>query len=143
MRFIIDNIITQDDAEYILKNHPGRYEFSHPSIKKITKEIGKALVGDDYTLDKPSYIRVECKQSEHDWHIDTGSTNHMPWCNYGVSILLTEPEEGGLFKYKEPYQEITQKEHYLNAIIHTSDEMHKRDACTGKRTVLLMFLGGE
>ena len=46
----------------------------------------------------------------------------------------------GLFKYKEPNKEYTQDEHYLNAIVHSSDQWHAVEESIEERTVLLMFL---
>ena len=64
----------------------------------------------------------------------------MTWCKYGISILLNK-SEGGSFKYKEPPKEYTQDEHYLNALVHSSNQWHKREEATKGRKVLLMFLG--
>ena len=87
----------------------------------------------------PSYAVVEQDNNGHSWHTDIGTNGHMKWCNKGGSILLRK-STGGLFKYKEPEKEYTQDEHYLNAIVHSSDEWHMVEKSTKGRTVLLMFL---
>tara|TARA_R100000315_G_C5206492_1_gene122095 strand:- start:539 stop:841 length:303 start_codon:yes stop_codon:yes gene_type:complete len=91
------------------------------------------------TYQPPSYCVVEAGENRHNWHTDIGTNGHMQWCNYGISILLKKSSKG-LFRYKEPSKEYTQDEHYLNAIVHSSDQWHMVEESTEGRTVLLMFL---
>tara|TARA_R100001594_G_scaffold55921_1_gene89622 strand:+ start:2734 stop:3162 length:429 start_codon:yes stop_codon:yes gene_type:complete len=141
MRKLIKDVIDKDDAKQILKEcSSGNHDFSHPIITKALQNI-EEVVGKLGT-NAPSYARVERRAPGHKWHKDTGSNNHMTWCNIGVSILLRKSvgPNKGLFKYKEPDQSYTQDEHYLNAIVHSSDQWHKVDESDIGRAVLLMFL---
>ncbi len=137
MRYFIKDILTKRDAKCLCNLNVDKYDFSNSIMKKITKKI-KNVIG-DISLSKPSYYNIDSSQNGHNWHKDTGTHGHMLWCNYGVSILLKK-SEGGLFKYKNPYKTYNQEEHYLNAIIHSSDEWHMVEPSKKGRTVLLMFL---
>ena len=37
----------------------------------------------------------ECKKEGHAPHYDTGTSNHMIWCRYSASTLLTKDYKGG------------------------------------------------
>ena len=134
MRLFIKSIISKDDADSL---KPGRQDFNNPIIKEIISKLEDYIGKRTYT--SPSYCDVQDAEKGHDWHIDTGSMKHMEWCNYGVSILLRKSDDG-IFKYKEPNKEYTQDEHYLNALVHSSNQWHKREDATRGRRVLLMFL---
>ena len=137
MRALIENAITKDDAKVLLSTQLDKQDFNNPIIRKVLNKIETVIGERDYS--SPSYLKIEASENGHDWHKDTGSNNHMKWCNYGCSLLIKKSEEG-IFKYKSPSQEYSQKEHYLNIILHSSDEWHKREKATKGRTVLLMFL---
>ena len=134
MRAFIKDIITQKEASELL---PGEQDFKNPIIvsliEKLENKIGKR------TYSPPSYAVVGQGQNGHDWHTDIGTDGHMSWCNYGISILLAKSKEG-LFKYKDPDKVYTQEEHYLGALVHSSDQWHMVDKSTKGRTALLMFL---
>lgn len=87
-----------------------------------------------------SYAIIETKSDGHHWHYDTGDGNHMPWCKYSCSVLLTNDFSGGLFQFERPFEEHL---HYLSALIYSSDQLHRVTSHIGKRSVLLIFLGGK
>ena len=90
-----------------------------------------------------SYAVIERKPDGHPWHVDTGDTDHMPWCRLSASVLLTRPEEftGGAFQFDEPFD--VHVAHYCDGIIYTSDQIHRVLPHTGSRRVLLIFLGAK
>ena len=130
IRTFIKNIITKEEANTFI---PGKQPLDNDIIKSILSKIGKK------NCKPPSYAVVEQDNNGHNWHTDIGTNGHMDWCNLGVSILLKK-SKGGLFKYKHPEKEYTQEQHYLNAIVHSSDEWHMVEESSKGRTVLLMFL---
>ena len=135
MRAFVKDVISKEDA---LKLTPGKQDFNNPIIKSITDKLEDTIGKRSYSF--PSYTVVEEDKNGHNWHTDIGTNSHMTWCKYGISILLNK-SEGGSFKYKEPPKEYTQDEHYLNALVHSSNQWHKREEATKGRKVLLMFLG--
>lgn len=88
-----------------------------------------------------SYATIERFADGHDWHYDTGDTNHMPWCRMSASVGLTPPSEfvGGAFEFDDPFEE--HRNHYLDALIYSSDQLHRVLPHDGDRIVLLIFLG--
>ena len=139
MRKLVRNVLNKNEADkLILLNNRKRIDFNFPIVNRIIKDC----INSSVTFSSPSYYKTETTGGEHDWHVDTGSHGHMKWCKYGISVLLSKPGQGGIFKYKNPSQEFTQEEHYLSAIVHTSDEVHKREEANEDRTVLLIFLEG-
>ena len=137
MRILIENVINEKDAKKVLKLRRGKRNFDNPIIMKVLANI-EEVIGNRGTT-SPSYASVETRQKGHQWHKDTGSKDHMLWCNYGVSVLLKKAGKA-LFKYKNPDKVYPQDAHYLNAIVHSSDQWHTVEDATGGRTVLLMFL---
>jgi hypothetical protein len=137
MRAFIENVLTEEEAEKLASSQLHKQDFDHPLIKKVLSRVEKIIGKRSYSF--PSYLSIEKKESSHEWHTDTGSNGHMKWCNYGLSTLLTKSSKG-LFKYKNPSKEYSQEDHYLNTILHSSDEWHKREKATKGRAVLLMFL---
>jgi hypothetical protein len=131
---LIKNIISKEVAESLT---PGRKDFKSEKIMNVLSKLEDTIGKRNYH--PPSYCVVEAGKDGHNWHIDTGTNGHMQWCNYGISILLKKSSKG-LFKYKEPNKEYTQNEHYLNAIVHSSDQWHMVEESDKGRTVLLMFL---
>ena len=139
MRKIVKNVLNENEAAKLMSLPCTLIkDFKNKVINRIIKKC----INSPVTLNSPSYYRVERTGGKHDWHVDTGSDGHMKWCKYGISVLLSKPGQGGVFKYKNPSQEFSQEEHYLNAIVHTSDEVHKREKANKDRTVLLIFLEG-
>jgi hypothetical protein len=92
----------------------------------------------DYTLNEKSYICVEHKGTGHDWHKDTGDRDHMLWCTYGCSIMLSRDYEytGGLFHYKD----VEIQPEFCGLLWHDSKTMHKVDPHQGLRIVCLIFI---
>jgi len=135
MRALVRKTITKEEAKILMEKD--NINFEHPIIKKIIKKCSKYTKRNSASA--PSYLRIDSGKHGHTWHKDTGTSNHMPWCNYGLSTLLSYPEDDGLFKYKSPELSYTQAEHYLNTIVHSSDEYHMVEP-SKNRTVLLMFL---
>ena len=140
MRKIVRDVITKKEATSLMSLPKTKTSnFNNNIINKVIKKCISSKVD----LFSPSYYTIEQTGGEHKWHVDTGSLGHMKWCNYGISVLLSSPGDGGIFKYKNPPESFTQKDHYLSAIVHTSDEKHKREKANDDRTVLLIFLKGS
>ena len=137
MRAFIESGLTKEEAEELASYQLGKQEFSHPIVKKVLDKVENVIGKRNYS--SPSYLSIEKMKNGHEWHTDTGTIGHMKWCNYGLSLLLTK-SSGGMFKYKNPDEEYSQDDHYLNIILHSSDEWHKREKAEKGRTVLLMFL---
>tara|TARA_R100001129_G_scaffold139823_1_gene101032 strand:- start:86 stop:502 length:417 start_codon:yes stop_codon:yes gene_type:complete len=137
MRALIKNSLSKEDAEELMVCKPDT--FSNPIIVKLLDKC-KEYIGEDIKPTKPSYIRVDSTKAGHNWHMDTGTNGHMKWCRYGMSTLLSAPTKGGTFKYKKPNAKYSQQEHYLNTVLHTSDQWHMVEPSDSKRTVLLMFI---
>lgn len=138
MRSYIENILTPAQAETLI-GFTGKVPFDLSPVPKVVAEMEQ--LGAVITPD--SYARVEQKQDGHDWHLDTGDTGHMPWCEFSASVLLTPPDQfrGGVFQFANPSEE--HLAHYLDAIIYTSDELHRVLPHHGNRKVLLCFLGAH
>ena len=141
MRALIKDIITKKQASYFLKNTFNKYNFDDSCLLKVINKCS-SLFDKKINLSKPSYWYVDSGKNGHNWHKDTGSNNHMLWCNYGISIGLSSPDkvEGGIFEYKNPSAVITPNEHFLSAIIHDNNQEHKVSK-SKNRSVLLLFLG--
>ena len=157
MRILIPNIITEKEAEKILAISPNqsRTIWDQPLINKILSTLTKQLPPNtEPVLTRRSYWRVERNWNNgHKWHYDgckkEGNKfvkNHMAWCKYSASILLTDPSEytGGTFKFDNPPAE-HKEDHYLSAILYSSGadndpQIHMVEPYTGNRAVLLMFL---
>jgi len=86
---------------------------------------------------KEAYARLEHKTDGHRWHKDTGSSNHMMWCSFGCSILLSNPNEfdGGEFYYRDGKSD----QEVRSLVMHSSDVEHLVTKHSGKRVVLLFF----
>ena len=152
----ITSLLTPDEAKD-LKDLGSlgrkRSDFSHNLIQKIAKRYQERVDGRELVLESPSYWRCETRQQGHKWHFDgcrliNGEfvDNHMAWCEYGTTALLTPSENftGGniYFEVEGEPQEV--KDHYLNGVIYTAGKFnnpvrHMVEPHRGKRTVLLMF----
>ena len=137
MRALIKNVLTKEEALSLSKVQLGKEDFKHPLVKKVLSKIESVIGKRSYS--SPSYLSIEKTENGHEWHTDTGTNGHMKWCSYGSRTLLIKSSHG-LFKYKEPSEEYSQEDHYLNTILHSSDEWHKREKADKGRAVLLMFL---
>ena len=151
-RWLLPDIITEEDSVTLLKeiSFEQDSQFKHPLIRDIVQRIGEAI-NVKLGAEAPGYIRLENKDVGHKEHNDRGhryerASGHMEWCDYGCSILLSEPHlfTGGNFLYtRDSPKLITASEHYLSAIVHTSDEFHRVKPHKGVRKVLLLFLPTE
>ena len=128
----IKNVLTDDQAADI-SSRLGPRDFFEPKIEALVTIIRQYVrVGTQH----PAYCTVEKKSEGHDWHRDTGNSNHMTWCTYSASIVLTPPKlfPGGTFHTRdESYN------HYLDLLLYSSDVEHRVDPHEGDRRVLLMF----
>lgn len=139
MRFSIPDIVSEEDLDFLDKtrlNH-SMNDWSNPIIKRVLAEIQKVT---SVELCPESYWRVESRSQGHKWHVDTGDTNHMPWCRIGCSVLISSPSDfqGGVLKYRD--EDVKQEIYTLYG--HTSDVEHMVTEHTpsGARRVLLLFI---
>ena len=142
MRILIKNAINTEDHSALLTQ--GDTSFvnllgeTNPTILKIISILKEHF---DFVIKPESYWRIEHKPKGHEWHIDTGTNNHMMWCQVGCSILLTSTKEfeGGetLYNKEEP---IAVERDLYDIAAHSSDEWHMVESHTGKRVVLLLFI---
>jgi hypothetical protein len=138
LRYYVEDILTPAEAETLV-GFNGKVPFDIGAIPKVVGEMERLGAA----ITPKSYCRIEGKSDGHDWHVDTGDSNHMPWCAWSASVLLTTPDrfEGGTFQFADPSEE--HSAHYLDAIIYTSDERHRVLPHQGSRKVLLVFLGAD
>ena len=92
----------------------------------------------DLKIHDKSYLRIEHIYKGHGWHVDTGSNNHMPWCTYGCSIMLSRDYEyvGGTFHYRDEDLEPD----FCQLIWHDSKTEHMVEPHQGVRVVCLIFI---
>lgn len=141
MRVLIKNAINKEDHDALPKDETSYVLISGETNPTILKIIDTLKEHFDFTIKPQSYWRIEHNPNGHDWHVDTGTGNHMPWCQVGCSILLTSNNEfsGGetLYNKEEPIK--TERDIY-DIVAHTSDEWHKVEPHTRNRVVLLLFI---
>jgi len=139
LRKRIEKIFSTAEANELttLVGKLGRLPLDAGSIPKIVVEM-ISLGG---AVTPKSYATIERNPDGHDWHFDTGDSNHMPWCRMSASVGLTPPSEfvGGEFQFNDPFEE--HRTHYLDALIYTNDQLHRVLPHEGNRIVLLIFLG--
>jgi len=149
---ILENLLTVEQAKELDKfRGQGQIKYhlnTHPIIEYIFKEIEPYS---QYPFKKNSintYFEVQHREKGHKYHYDTGSNQHMTWCGFSASSLLSNPVEfsGGLVKFDD--REITPEEHYLSVLAYRSNENegingHSVDKHDGVRVVLLMFIECE
>jgi len=100
------------------------------------------------TVDYTGYDLFEEANDEthkigHKWHKDTGTDNHMSWCQVGLSVLLTNSFTGGLMYYADDdsgKNKTLVKRKVGDLCVHDSSEWHMVEPHEGKRTVLLIFI---
>jgi predicted 2-oxoglutarate/Fe(II)-dependent dioxygenase YbiX len=136
-RTYVKDIITPEEAAQLAQCN-GKVPFNLFALRKV---VGCMQTLYPATVTSDSYARVERNVTGHDWHVDTGDSDHMPWCAVSASVLVSRPEEftGGAFEFDEPFEE--HAAHYCDGIIYTSDQVHRVLPHTGNRKVLLVFLG--
>lgn len=154
MRMLIPNIITPDTAEKIssITSNRSNTIWDRPEINSIAEKLF-SHTKETPILNKPSYWRVETNWDQgHKWHYDgckeqngKFTRNHMAWCGYSASVLLTDPStfSGGTFKFDDPPEE-HREDHYLSAVFyssgaHNEPQLHMVEPYSGNRRVLLLF----
>jgi hypothetical protein len=143
MRIFEPNFLTLDEIAQLLKIKQGTYKILSVKNPVVDRIVDRLLLDLDFKINEHSYWRIEQKPLGHDWHVDTGSNNHMPWCQIGVSILLTSNFTGGETYYTQDQDKtnaIKQERALGDLCAHTSDELHMVTAHEGKRIVFLMFI---
>ena len=85
-----------------------------------------------------------CKKAGHEPHYDTGSNNHMLWCRYSASTLLTNEFEGGEFIFLDKNNNVTEtfskNRHFQKTLIFDVGNKHKVNPhYNGDRKVNLYF----
>lgn len=109
--------------------------------KIVDKVINKLKIDFDFTVKDESYFKIEKTSKDgHDWHVDTGSSNHMMWCEVGGTILLKQDNEGGKTYYKVNDEIIEVERGIGDFCAHTSNIEHKVDPPVGDRQVFLIFI---
>ena len=141
----IENFITQEEADQLRalwadRTLNSKAEYGNLKNRKgVERDIAMRFAEMvSVTPHDQAYVRLSHKPEGHKWHKDTGTKNHMPWCSYGGSILLSRDYEfvGGGFHYREG--EIEQP--HLSLTYHTSDVEHMVQPHQGIRMVFLMFI---
>tara|TARA_R110000782_G_scaffold264399_1_gene357562 strand:- start:349 stop:828 length:480 start_codon:yes stop_codon:yes gene_type:complete len=123
--------------------------WAHPLLNRLAVTAAESL-NVELKLKRPSYIMLEEKSTGHPAHIDgcllDYKANHMPWCNYSASILVSDPNwcSGGIVRFST--QIIRPADHYLNLYTWSSSpdtnetpEIHAVDPHNGCRVVCLFF----
>jgi len=135
-RELIPDVLTQEEARRL--QWVGTQSFSHPLVARCVEWM--RTIAPDASIEAPAYCRVEKKADGHDWHQDTGDGDHMPWCRYSGSVLLSPPDmfSGGWFEFDAPAE---RHKHYLGLLVYTSDNWHRVTPHDGDRRALIIFLG--
>ena len=133
MRLLHPRVFAPGEANSLVV---GTVSLAHPLVRRIIDLMPNAKIVEH------AYARVEAKPDGHDWHVDTGTGDHMPWCGWSASVLLTPPNQfkGGVLQFDGPLEEHL---HYLGAMIYSSDQKHRVTPHTGARRALLVFLGAD
>ena len=142
MKKIYHNFITKEDLTELKKIEiNSNTRILHKPNDIVDRVINVLKKDFTFEIKELSYYRLEkTTESGHNWHKDTGSNNHMPWCQVGCSILLESDCEGGKTYYKENDKVITVERGIFDLIAHTSDVLHKVDPPNGHRLVFLIFI---
>ena len=86
---------------------------------------------------------IEKKPKGHLPHYDTGDREHMMWCKYSASTLLTQDFEGGDFVFlndkDEELQVIDKEAHFNKTLVYDVSHKHMVRPHTGNRRVELSF----
>lgn len=140
MKKLIENVLSHEDCE-ILCNLAKTEKKKNPVLPdeifaKIQESINSEI---KVSWEHPSYYRLENIGRPHGWHVDTGDTNQMPWCDYGCSILLNPAKDAGFLEYRDGAK-LSFEEHYGNLAIHSSDIEHRTIHQPFSRVTFLAFL---
>lgn len=128
----IPKVLSKTKAQTIGKLIAKR-EFTEPLIEPLVHRVSSIV---DISLAHPAYAKVEHKHDGHPWHTDTGNQQHMSWCRWTATVLLTDTFEGGELFFRNLKGPV---DNYLNLLIYSSDEEHRVNPHEGDRHVLLMF----
>ena len=149
-------ILTPDEANKLKdmgRSKGIKFDFSHELVQKVAKRYQSMMDDQEFILQSPSYWRIETRPKGHEWHFDgcklvngKFEDNHMAWCQYGTTVLLSDPGEftGGSIYFEVDGEPKEVKDHYLNGVCYTAGKFnnpvrHMVEPHQGKRTVLLMF----
>lgn len=140
MREFIPHVITPEEAK-VLVSFIGNADNPeiHPIVDKIKDAIEEVI---NPTWGLPSYTRIEKHHKNHPWHVDTGSSNHMMWCDYGCSVLLTNTEDSGFLEYRDGTK-LLPEEHFCGLAIHSSDVEHQSEQGGGRIAFLAFIAEGQ
>ena len=142
MRKVYENFLNKEDISFLLRNKKRKKlkEEKPEIINRIINHISKDF---DFEIKNESYYVVETHKIGHKWHKDTGTDNHMSWCQVGLSVLLTSRFTGGLMYYADDgsgKNKTLVKRKVGDLCVHDSSEWHMVEPHEGKRTVLLIFI---
>ena len=142
MRKIYRNFISNKDVIELKKLKENKsiriLEEENYVVNKVIKQLQDDF---DFEIKKESYYRLEPTADHgHEWHVDTGSSNHMMWCQVGCSIMLESSCDGGSTYYNIDGEIIEVDRNVYDLIAHTSDVLHKVDPPKGHRLVFLIFI---
>ena len=151
MRKVYRNFITKEEAEEAINGFRGKGYFIDKGVKmsgkttKLGKKILDKLKEDfKFEINKDSYWCIETTSPlGHLWHRDTGTSNHMMWCQVGASLLLKDGDGGGDTYYADDDKEtnkVKSDRKLYDLIAHTSDQWHMVEPSKGKRIVFLIFI---
>lgn len=141
MRACLPRAITVAQAN-ALSEAVGYLDFEDPKVSGLVRIIREFA---PISTVSPAYCRVEHRPEGHPWHQDTGTIDHMAWCKYSASILLTDPKEftgGGFYFRDNPDDPIF---HYLDLLFFSGgrDNAHQVTRNSGERKALIMFFGEQ
>ena len=139
MREFIPNVITPEEAALVVDEYINKNITDPEAVKGVIDKMKAAIEGVvKPNWDPPTWTRVEKSRKGHGWHIDTGSNNHMMWCDFGCSILLTNTEDSGFLEYRDGTKMLPE-EHFCGLAIHSSDVEHRAEQ-GGGRVAFLAFI---
>jgi len=141
MRILIEQAIDELDHKALTETMAFSTPLAHETNPTILKIINILKEHFDFVIKPESYWRIEHKPNGHGWHVDTGTNNHMMWCQVGCSILLTSNQEftGGKTFYDQENPVESKRDKY-DIAAHSSDEWHMVEPHQGDRVVLLIFI---
>jgi len=152
---ISENILSREDAKEldVFRGKGQQYFYNNfPTIiREYVEKVGESSKYPINYQSRKSYWEVQHRPQGHIVHYDTGSSQHMLWCGYSSSTLLSFPQEfeGGLVHFwdedNNKIRTITPEEHYLSALHYRSNQnekigKHSVDSHKGMRVVLLIFM---
>ena len=143
MRWVVKNIINESEESDLI-NYCGNSRrliknSQHKILSKILDVIRDYV---DFDIKDESYFKIESRPAGHPWHKDTGSNDHMLWCQVGGTILLSGDHTGGEISYRneDGTEEMIKDREKHDLYFHTSDVFHKIETSDGKRSAFLIFI---